>query len=111
MASVIKGPKKLTILHSGDWHVCDDFFKDAQNCLDFLVNQAREIRPDLIMISGDTYNHRQIRQESAAARFLSPLFGAEKEKGRRFAGAAPLSGLVVGRAYLIFLISPLASFW
>ena len=59
---------KLKILHSADWHVCDEFIEDARLCLNHLVEQADALRPGLIVISGDIYNHRQIRQESAAAR-------------------------------------------
>ena len=87
MAKTFNGPDKITIVHSADWHVCDEFLEDAQNCLDFLVDRTREIQPDLIVISGDIYNHRQIRQESAAARlaFLSV---------RQLAGIAPVIVLI-----------------
>lgn len=59
---------KLKILHTADWHVCDEFLEDAKACLLFLVNQAFAQQPNLIVISGDIYNHRQIRQETKAAR-------------------------------------------
>lgn len=59
---------KFTILHSADWHVCDDFLQDAAECLGYLVGTAATVQPNLIVISGDIYESRQIRQESAAAR-------------------------------------------
>jgi DNA repair exonuclease SbcCD nuclease subunit len=59
---------KFTILHTADWHVCDDFLKDAETCLSFLVARAESSDLDLIVISGDIYESRQIRQESNAAR-------------------------------------------
>ena len=37
MASEIKGSKNLTIIHSADWHVCDDFLKDAQTSIDDIL--------------------------------------------------------------------------
>lgn len=59
---------KLRILHTADWHVCDEFIGDATRCLEFMIKEAESRLPHLIVISGDIYNHRQIRQESAAAR-------------------------------------------
>jgi len=79
--------QKLKILHTADWHVCDEFLGDAVRCLEFLVRKAREIDPDIIVISGDIYNHRQIRQESAAAKLAF-------SKVRALANIAPVMVLV-----------------
>jgi DNA repair exonuclease SbcCD nuclease subunit len=75
--------EKFTILHTADWHVCDDFIGDAVSCLEFMVNQADRIKPDLIVISGDIYNSRQLRQESEAARVAFMII-------RRLARVAPV---------------------
>lgn len=58
------------MLHSADWHVCNEFIDDARRCLDFLVKyvDSHEVPFDLIVIPGDIYNHRQIQQETEAAR-------------------------------------------
>lgn len=69
MADVLKR-NKLKVLHTADWHVCNEFMEDAERCLDFMANHVEGLADpvDLIVISGDIYNHRQIRQESEAAR-------------------------------------------
>jgi len=59
---------RLKILHTADWHVCDEFLDDATKCLDFMVGEAEDQHPDLVLIAGDIYNHRQIRQETESAR-------------------------------------------
>lgn len=58
----------FTIIHTADWHVCDEKLEDARKCLGHLTAKAEKIKPDLIVIAGDIYNHRQVRQESEAAR-------------------------------------------
>ena len=79
--------ESLTIVHTADWHVCDEFLKDATACLSYLTAQTQKIGPDLIVISGDIYNHRQIRQESLAARLAF-------ETIRNLANIAPVVILV-----------------
>jgi exonuclease SbcD len=59
---------EFTLLHTADWHVCDDFYNDAATCLEYLTRIASTMQPDLIVISGDIYESRQIRQESRGAR-------------------------------------------
>lgn len=61
------------ILHTADWHVCNEFLQDASHCLGFMVDYLQDMARgggaiDLIVISGDIYNHRQIQQETSAAR-------------------------------------------
>lgn len=78
---------EIAILHTADWHVCDEFLDDATACLRALCVKADMIIPELIVISGDIYNHRQIRQESEAARLAL-------ETIRRLAKIAPVCILV-----------------
>lgn len=79
---------KFTILHSADWHVCDDFYKDAEKCLEYLVGITATVQPNLIVISGDIYESRQIRQESRSARLAISTI-------RRLASLAPVA-IVLG---------------
>lgn len=60
----------MKILHTSDWHIGQ--FKgpvadgvnlrsqDIINCLEFMVETAREERPDLVCISGDIFHQEQI---------------------------------------------------
>jgi DNA repair exonuclease SbcCD nuclease subunit len=75
--------QKLKILHTADWHVCDEFLGDAVRCLEFLVAEAENQQPHFIFISGDIYNHRQIRQESNAAQLAFMII-------RKLANIAPV---------------------
>ena len=61
---------KLRVLHTADWHVCNEFIEDAERCLDFMASHIEALNEsvDLIVISGDIYNHRQIQQETESAR-------------------------------------------
>ena len=56
----------LRILHTADWHI-GDFkgpvkdgrnlrFDDTADCLDALCRKAEEIRPELVLISGDIFH-------------------------------------------------------
>jgi len=74
---------ELAIVHTADWHVCDEFLEDATACLDFLVAKTEKIIPELVVIAGDIYNHRQVRQESEAARLAIGTI-------RRLARVAPV---------------------
>lgn len=67
MAKAIKSDFK--ILHTADWHICNDFIGDATRCIEFMVNNTTSSEVDLIAVPGDIYNHRQIQQETGAARF------------------------------------------
>jgi DNA repair exonuclease SbcCD nuclease subunit len=63
------------ILHTADWHVCNEFLHDASQCLGFMMDYLQDMERgggsiDLIVISGDIYNHRQIQQETSAARLV-----------------------------------------
>ncbi len=70
---------KFRILHTADWHVSNKHLFDARECLDFMVKHAQTLsteKPlDLIVIPGDIYDHRQIQQETEAARLA---YGAVK---------------------------------
>lgn len=64
--------KTFRVLQTADWHVCSEFIEDAIRCLDFMLRHVDKMAGagglDLIVIPGDIYNSRQIRQESPAAR-------------------------------------------
>ena len=60
----------MKILHTADWHIGQ--FKgpvedgvnlrslDTVRCLEFMVETAREVRPDLVCVSGDIFHQEQI---------------------------------------------------
>jgi DNA repair exonuclease SbcCD nuclease subunit len=57
----------MKILHTADWHI-DANIIEAGRCLQFMVDRAHEIQPDLIVISGDMFNSADVRLDSEAAR-------------------------------------------
>lgn len=60
----------MKILHTADWHIGQ--FKgpvedgvnlrslDTVKCLEFMVETAKEVRPDLVCVSGDVFHQEQI---------------------------------------------------
>ena len=57
----------MKIIHTADWHI-DANIVEAGRCLQFLCDQADQIRPDLVIVAGDMFNSADIRLDSEAAR-------------------------------------------
>lgn len=68
----------MKLIHTADWHI-DANLTEAGNCLQFLVDQANEIQPDLTVISGDMFNSADVRLDSEAARLAMRTVTALKD--------------------------------
>ena len=81
----------IRVLHTGDWHI-GTFpgpekngenlrFKDICHALDELVEGARELKPNIIVVAGDvfhqarTWSDRGLREVNTAARYIRKLAG------------------------------------
>lgn len=87
----------MRILHTADWHI-GDFkgpvkdgrnlrFDDTADCLDALCRKAEEIRPELVLISGDIFHQEQV----GPVRYGKEVILASRTIGR----LADVSGCVV----------------
>ena len=88
---------RIRILHTADWHI-GDFkgpvkdgrnlrFDDTADCLDALCRKAEEIRPELVLISGDIFHQEQV----GPVRYGKEVILASRTIGR----LADVSGCVV----------------
>lgn len=55
----------IQVLHIGDVHYCDKFLPEVARCMTSVIQIAAARRPDLIIIPGDTFDHR-LEQNSPA---------------------------------------------
>lgn len=60
----------MKILATADWHSRDKDIQEIEKCLSFLVETAREEKPDLIIHSGDFFHSRDVRLDSQAAKLV-----------------------------------------
>ena len=60
----------MIVLHSADWHLNDKQLPEISRCIDHMLSQAREIKPDLVCISGDVINSRMLRLDTESTRAL-----------------------------------------
>lgn len=64
---------EVRLLHTSDWHLGDRFYgrsllDDQAYVLDQMINLARDLRPDVVVVSGDVFHHRR-PEEGALALF------------------------------------------
>lgn len=60
----------MKILHSADWHARDLDIDEVKKCLWFLVDQAKDIHPNLIVIAGDVFDSQNVKLDSKAAKLV-----------------------------------------
>jgi len=60
----------MKILHFADTHVRDKDIEECDKILNFLVDQAWELRPDLIIHAGDVFDSQNIKLDSASAKLV-----------------------------------------
>ena len=60
----------MKILHTGDWHFREKDHDEIYKCVRFIADQAKEEQPDLICISGDITDSRQLNLDSRSARSI-----------------------------------------
>lgn len=60
----------MKIFHFSDLHTSPKTLDQVRRCCDFLVQQAQEQRPDLIILAGDTYDSRDIRLDSEPCKYM-----------------------------------------
>lgn len=63
----------VRLLHTSDWHLGDRFYgrsliDDQAYVLDQMINLSRDLRPDVVVVSGDIFHHRR-PEEGALALF------------------------------------------
>ena len=67
--------ENLKILHFADSHLRDDEnLPEIKECLEYIVEQARQIRPDLIICAGDIFDSRYVRLDSLSAKLAFTIF-------------------------------------
>ena len=60
----------MKILHTGDWHLRDSKIDEANKCLSFLIDTAKDELPDVILLAGDLYHSSQVKADSKAVKLL-----------------------------------------
>ena len=64
----------MKILHLADIHARDKNLLEIEKCLDFVIETARDERPDVIINAGDTFDSRNVRVDSPAAKMIFRVF-------------------------------------
>jgi len=77
----------MKILHFADIHSTDKDLDEIEKCLTFILNQAREINPDLIAMAGDFFNSQEVKLDSKAVKLIFEVFSA-------LANIAPVIGVI-----------------
>ena len=77
----------LKVLHFADVHARDADIDEIKKCLDFIVEQAKAEKPDLIVHAGDTFHSRDVKLDSPAAKLVVDVFS-------RLADIAPVAAVV-----------------
>lgn len=62
--------KIMKIMHMADLHIRDKNIDEAEKCLTYAAERARQ-GVDLIIIAGDTFDSRDVKAESRAARLVA----------------------------------------
>lgn len=60
----------LKVLHAADLHIRDKNIEEAAECLECLIDTAREQAVNLIVIAGDCFDSRDIKLDSKAAKLV-----------------------------------------
>ena len=55
----------IKVAHVGDVHFCDKFLDEVGRCMNFAIDYLQDHVPDLIVIPGDTFDHK-LEQNSPA---------------------------------------------
>lgn len=61
----------MKILQTADWHIKDSAINEAAKCLSFMVDRAKEEKPDLIIIAGDLTHRNNVKWDSKTARLAT----------------------------------------
>lgn len=64
----------MRIMHTSDWHVRDRDIGEIEKCLTYLVQIAKKEKVDIIIHSGDVFDSRLVRMESASAKLVFKTF-------------------------------------
>jgi len=65
----------IKILHTGDIHARNDDLEEIKRCLAMVVETSEMELPHLIVIAGDTFDSRDIKLDSPAARLIFEVVG------------------------------------
>jgi DNA repair exonuclease SbcCD nuclease subunit len=60
----------MKVLHSADWHIRDKNIDEARECLECLISTAVKKNVDLVVVSGDCFDSRDIKMDSKAAKLV-----------------------------------------
>lgn len=64
----------MKTLHTADWHFDDKDHDEVEKCVDFLIETAREERPDVIVVAGDITNSQNLKLDSRSAKTIARQF-------------------------------------
>lgn len=64
----------LKVIHSADWHYKDSDHDEIEKCVDFMIEKAREEKPDLIVVSGDITDSQNLKLDSRSAKTICRQF-------------------------------------
>jgi DNA repair exonuclease SbcCD nuclease subunit len=64
----------MKILHMADIHARDEDIEEVERCLHHIVAIAWQEKPDLIIHAGDTFDSRNVRLDSKAAKLIFQFF-------------------------------------
>ena len=59
--------ESIKLLHAADLHLRDRDLEEAEKCIDFLIETAKEEAVDLVVIAGDIFHSQDIKMDSRAA--------------------------------------------
>ena len=60
----------MKVLHTGDWHFREKDYEEICKCVTFIVDKAIDEEPDLICISGDMTDSKNLNLDSRSARSI-----------------------------------------
>ena len=60
----------MKVLHTADWHFREKDHDEITKCVGFVLDYARRQKPDLICISGDITDSRQLNLDSRSSRTI-----------------------------------------
>ena len=64
----------MKIIHTADWHFNERDHDEIKKCVQFIVDYARDERPDLFIVSGDITDSRYLNLDSKSARTILNIF-------------------------------------
>jgi len=64
----------MRILHFADTHARDKDIEEIKVCLGYIVQEAHDLKPDLIVMAGDTFDSRMVRLDSQAAKLIFEMY-------------------------------------